>query len=208
METDKAFDAAVIMAVSAMAEAFNRTTSKTTVNAYRMGLEGLTAEQVTSAAKRALRTCKFMPSPAEMRELSGELPPADRSVIAWTCIMRSRSKYGYYHSVNFDDPAINAAIRSMGGWERLATRFEEESEPFLKREFDRAYLTYAKRGVTVGEGAPLIGYIDRENAATGYEPKPPVLIKTTLMPTPMIGAHTQNPLGLIGHEVGRIEVEE
>ena len=72
MTDDKRFAATI----SGLAEAFGRKASVAMVRAYRIGLVGLTIEAIEQAAANALRTSKFMPSPAELRELTGELPPA------------------------------------------------------------------------------------------------------------------------------------
>ena len=209
MSSPSEVERAVVVAVGAMAEVFGRQATEATVRAYQMGLEGLTVEQVGQAAKRALQSSRFMPSPAELREFAGESPVSDRAVIAWDALQRARGRFGYWHSVCFDDPAINAAVRSLGGWERLPERFEQESEPFLRKEFERAYGTYARRGITRAEGATLIGRLDRMNADAGYVVEKPRMITTGLKPTRQIAGPGQQPnavltLDAATQQIGRV----
>ena len=128
MEPTKQFRAAVVMAVATLSEAFGRTSTEATVRAYTIGLEGLSPEQVERATGIALRSCKFMPSPAEIRELSGEAKSADRAEIAWAVFERNVRLVGGYKSVCFDDPALNFTVGSLGGWSALcempATEFD------------------------------------------------------------------------------------
>lgn len=158
---------ACIAGVSVLAEAFGRKLSETTHRAYQIGLNGLTAEQIERATELALATCKFMPTPAELRErVAGSV--ADRAVEAWEDFTKAVERIGSYKTVDFDDKVINAVVRSLGGWEQVCAKTGDEFDKWLRKDFLAAYEAYARRGVGDEAAAPLIGFFDRENAAGGY----------------------------------------
>lgn len=181
------------LCVGALGEAYRQPVTEATIRAYEMGLDDVPIATLEHAAKRALRERKFMPTVAELRELAGEQTPADRAVIAWTAALNAHAVHGYYGSVCFDDPAVNATIRAMGGWERFDERLEAEGRTWLGKEFDRIYQAYCRRGVTRSEGAALGGYHNRMNHGRfdAHVPQP-VEIRTTLKPTPLL---THEPTG-------------
>lgn len=173
--------------VGILAEAFGRTLSAVTIDAYRIGLRGLTPEQIQVATEAALRTCKFMPTPAELRELAGDFRIEDRAAQAWMAVLQAleNGSLCFYASVDFDDPAINAAIRAMGGWEQVSIEFDEQRTEFLnfgRRRFEQTYSALARSGVGEEQGAPLMGHTDRVNGFNGFEQKPPRKIETGLPP--------------------------
>ncbi len=61
-----------------MCETFCRPASKATFYGYEIGLADLPIERIEAAVVEAIRTKKFMPTAAELRELCGEAP-ADSS---------------------------------------------------------------------------------------------------------------------------------
>jgi len=175
---------AVIDAVTALAEAFGRQTTEATFRAYAIGLDGIPDAAVERAAMLALRANKFMPAPSELRQLAGEIPAEARAIKAWQAVAQAVAAHGYYDSVDFDDPVVNATLRNMGGWERFCERLDSDEEKWIRRDFDRIYSSLMAAGVGPHEAAPLGGCIARENAANGYlEHIPPVaLIECGLPP--------------------------
>lgn len=186
--------AAVIMAVGALAEAFNRQASDAMVRAYAIGLEGLTAQQIESAAAAALRSCRFMPTPAELRELAGEIRVSDRAEIAWAAFERAVRIQGGYRSVCFDDPAINATVISLGGWKSCCEMPAKEFDQFLRPKFLKAYEAAVR--TRSGAGA-LTGMFAAHNASHGVsgDPRAPktVLIVTGLPAAPGLPLLTDVP---------------
>lgn len=171
-------------AVALLAEAFNREATEVTYRAYIAGLEGLSVEQIVAGVNRALRECKFMPSPAEIRELSGELKAQDRAVKAWTAFEAAVMEHGGYRTVDFDDVVINATVRNLGGWEFVCDMSVREFENFLREKFLKAYTSLYAAGVGEEEAAPLRGTFDRENARHGHQPQQVQVIVTGLPPSP------------------------
>lgn len=60
----------VVVRLTQLAEAFNRTLSRETTLAYLRALDDLPGQTVLRAIDRSLRTCRRLPVPAELRELT------------------------------------------------------------------------------------------------------------------------------------------
>jgi hypothetical protein len=154
----------LIRLIAALAATFNREADEATFQGYELGLGDLPIEAVQRAVTRAICERRFMPSPAELRELSGELLPADRAIKAWEAFEKAVARHGYYTSVDFDDQLINATVRNLGGWERVSEKEGDEFSKWLRKDFERVYLAFLRSGVSAEAAAPLIGFIDRTNA--------------------------------------------
>lgn len=154
--------------VNALAAQYRVEPNTPMLTGYWMGLSDLTLDAVNRAATEALRTSEFMPTVAKIRELAGILNPADRAVISWRALCKAMVKHGYYDSIEFDDPVLNATIRNLGGWIEWAERSEHEDEKWLRKDFERVYISLCRSGVSPVEGGPLVGWHDRGNALTGY----------------------------------------
>ncbi len=172
--------------LTAVAATFRQEPTEALLLGYWLGLQDLPLADVMRAAVRAMRESKFLPSVADLRGLAGDIPPEQRAVVAWDAVHQAYRRHGYYHSVDFDDPAVNAAIRNLGGWEKFAERCEEEDVVWLRKEFERVYVAYVRRGVTLAEGAALLGYYERVNLAAGHRVDRLVRIETTLTPCRML----------------------
>lgn len=158
-----------IVALGALASTFGREVDEALIMGFEMGLEGLTTEQIERSVALAVRTKKFFPSPAELRELAGEVPSGERAVVAWDAFAQAVSKHGYYDSVDFDDPVINATIRNLGGWQRVCQIDDpKEFETFFRKDFERVYVALYKAGISPEQASPLIGYCESQNALNGY----------------------------------------
>lgn len=170
--------------VTILAEAFGKTVSPGMFKAYQLGLRGLSGGQVAAATQRALETCRFMPSPAELREMLF-IKVEDRAVKAWLAFERAVVMNGYARSVTFDDPVINATVRALGGWEHCCSMPASEFDTFLQKRFQETYCSLARSGVSREQSEPLLGWFDRENSINGYQQAKPVLITTGLPERPM-----------------------
>jgi hypothetical protein len=177
--------------VTVLAEAFGKTTSVGMFRAYELGLRGLTGEQIKAATQQALETCRFMPPPAELRELV-YLRPQDRAVKAWLAFERAVVANGYIRTVLFDDPIINATVRALGGWEHCCSMPADEFDTFLQKRFQETYCSLSRAGVSQEQAAPLVGWFDRENALNGYGAQPVQCIETGLPSAPLTRI-TQKP---------------
>lgn len=169
--------------VTMLAEMFGKTVSTGLFRAYELGLQGLTAEQITMATQHALETCRFMPPPAELRQLVyGRVE--DRAVKAWLAFENAVVHNGYIRSVTFDDQTINATVRALGGWEYCCGLPASEFDTFLQKRFQETYCALARAGVSAEQAAPLMGWIDRVNGFNGYAQEAPKLIETGMPSVP------------------------
>lgn len=145
---------AIILA--ALCETFGREASTATTYGYWLGLSDLTLPAVKDAATRAIRSCKFMPTPAELRELAGVASASDRALLAWAAVEKA-APLGSYKSVDFDDPLINAAIRSMGGWPAILDNTQHNFDTFVRKDFVAAYQGFMRAGADGDVCRPLPG---------------------------------------------------
>lgn len=178
-------------AIGVLGEAFRQKITAVTIKAYRMGLDGLSIEGVESAIRSAIKRCRFMPVPAELRELAGELSPQDRAVKAWAAVTHALDRFDYYKSVAFDDPVTTATVRHLWqNWMGFCEAFGDEKEVWLRKEFERVYCSLFRSGVSREAARPLIGAFERENLRSGYgQPASQHVVKITcgLPPVPMLG---------------------
>lgn len=147
------------LAITALCETLGREASDAMLYGYWVALVDLPIEAVQRSVAKALRICKFMPSPAELRELSGESREEAAAILAWATVDKA-SAVGSYRSVDFDDPIINAAIRTMGGWPALLEKTPQEFDTWARKEFIRVYVSLARSGVTGDICRPLPGLGD------------------------------------------------
>lgn len=182
--------------IAALALAFGKESPTAMLLGYAMGLDDITTPELKRAVQRAMKECKFMPVPMELRELAGIATGSQRAALAFDIFANAVSIHGVYASVTFDDPLINATVRNLGGWERCCNVGAEEDvskfDVWLRKEFERVYSGMLKSGATAEMCCPLGGLIDRENRANGYPTKPLRLIACDL---------PKHPAGLIRGEV-------
>lgn len=93
------------------------------VEAYYIALVDLTDEQLEQAAAQAVRTLKWHPKVAELREIAAEQTAHGAGVTtaaeAIEQIYRVIREIGSYGNPHFDDPLLNRVIAAMGGWREL-----------------------------------------------------------------------------------------
>jgi len=185
MDKTSHFDDFAIL-IAGIAATFRQEPTEPLLEAYWLGLQDLPFRAVKAAASRALRQCRFLPSVAELRELAGEAKPEDRALLAWEAFERAVETHGGYASVAFDDPAITATCRSLGGWERCCSTPTEEFDKWLRKDFLTTYAAICRTGVSEDAARPLIGIHDRQNAASGYREhlSTPTLVRTRLPALP------------------------
>ncbi len=183
------------VSIGALGETFGRAVTEATIRAYEIGLDGLPIDDVERAIARAMTAKKFMPVPAELRELTGEVPEQDRAIIAWSAVVRALNM-GICTTLTFDDPAVNDALRCLGGfsavWNRWrAEMYEDTGATWLRKDFERTYNVYHRRGVTAEEGGTLSGDID---GCVVY-PNITRRIATTLTSTRVLGDPPRKAIG-------------
>lgn len=141
----------------------NREPTEALGEAYWLGCSDMSAADWRTAVMRSIREGDGrMPSPRALRELGGEMSPENRAIAAWATVRRTVQLHGSYRSIDFEDPAINAAIRSMGGWVALCARPTEEFDTWARKEFERQYRSWSEMpGAEMARR--LVGVAEAEN---------------------------------------------
>lgn len=161
----------VALMVTTLAELFNRELSSAVFQAYWIGLSDLPSDALERSVAAAVRTCKFMPTPSELRSLASDRPnatPEDLAMVAFSAVSNAVGRIGSYKSVSFDDPVVNATIRTLGGWPEICSKPESEFNTFFRNDFIKQYAAFYRAGVNGEITAPLIGLTDQANLIGGY----------------------------------------
>lgn len=147
----------------ALCATFNVEPSEAMAEGYWLGCSDLEQTDFQRGVSRAIRECTFMPKPAELRRLSGEQTEDERAVLAWSTVKDAIQAHGAYRSIEFTDPAINAALRAMGGWPRLCGLEGDAFHTWAEKEFRRQYSAWTN--MEPGEqGRSLPGVQELQNA--------------------------------------------
>lgn len=145
-----------VSAITAMLETFGQEATKPRLMGYWLGLRDLSVTEIETAVAKAIQALSRTPVPAELRALVlGTDEQAETE--AWMLVERAMP-LGAYRHVSFVDQAINAAIRSLGGWPRLFERCSNaDSEKWYRIEFFKAYRAFRAIGVSGDAGRALAG---------------------------------------------------
>jgi hypothetical protein len=151
--------AATMVALFAL---YDREATDELMDLYRDALDGLTPEQLQQGVSRAIRELKWLPKPAEIRELAGISGPrvlARQIADAWEAVCKAMRQHDYTTSVDFG-PLVNAVLRNMGGWsgDTGACHWTiAEIETWKRKEFERLYEAFAAGDQSALRGEPLAG---------------------------------------------------
>ena len=180
-------------AVTMLAECLNRAVTGHILKGYWMALRDLSIDELEMACSRALQTSKFMPSPSELRELSGQATDADRAVMAWNDVLKALPKGPYKH-IDFDDGLINATVRNLGGWPQFVSLFSSaDEEKWTRQRFLKTYESFARTGVNGDVARPLPG-LSEVSVVNGEVIEPIVhTIECTTTYRPRIESKTTRP---------------
>lgn len=152
---------AFLQRLEALAEMYDAKFSETKQMLYFAALEDLPFDEVVRALNIALRTCKFMPRPSELRELVTDSTD-DAAELAWLEYKRIARVDGAYRSPTVDAALADTLIAVFGSWESACwTELSPEMWASKRKEFGRVYRVLANRG-THGP-AQLTGFCDRKN---------------------------------------------
>lgn len=158
-----------------LAEILNHKLSPAAIGLFIRATEDIGQAEFRAGCNRAANEARFFPKPSELRAFCGcsavaSLTAADRSVVAWAAIKASVATHGGYATVEFDDPLVTAAVRSLGGWPRICdTEAGESFDVWLRKDFERTYAALMATGITGEQAAPLAGLCDISNSATGHD---------------------------------------
>ncbi len=146
--------------IQALAAGFRTEPTPALLESYWLGLCDMDFEAIQTAVITSIRTCKFMPAASELRQAGSGVDMALAAVTAWRAVRAAVQSAGSYRSVDFG-PLVNATIRLLGGWARVCNEEPDQSEVWLKKEFERLYGHLAASGGRI-DGAPLKGIHELE----------------------------------------------
>lgn len=135
-----------VAAISLLATTLNRELDDAAMEGYWLALRELPEEELRTATARALQSCRFMPTPAELLELCGRggaKALAAAQADAWGVVMDAVRRHDYTHSVDFG-PLVNSIVHNMGGWIWLCDRSTRDLT-FDRKKFEELYAAFAPR---------------------------------------------------------------
>lgn len=147
----------------ALAELFEANLTPAKQALYFEALRDIPFSDVAMALNVAVKTCTFMPRPAEIRKLAvGDTE--DRAERAWLIWRSAARRAGHMASLVVDDPALAETILAVfGSWEEsCALELSPEMWSAKRKEFGRVYRVMSNRAL-VGSRY-LTGAAERNNA--------------------------------------------
>jgi hypothetical protein len=139
---------------------FNRQINAQLTEGYWLALQHLDEQDMKRAAGRALQECKFMPTPAELIQLSGKARNIEAEcAVAWETVRRAISRYDYLvGTIDFGN-RTNAVVANLGGWDTMcnATLDELDNPGWLRKRFEEVWRAYADFPEESLRGDPLTG---------------------------------------------------
>ena len=85
-----------------------------------------------------------------------------RALAAWACVLKAIKTIGHRRSFEFDDPIVNAAVREVGNdWITFCGMMHQDSEPFVAKKFQEAYVSLCKCGTHADRTTRFIGPDER-----------------------------------------------
>lgn len=122
-----------------------------------------------------------------------------QGVLAWDTVLHAMRTHGGYVSVNWDDPAIPAAIEAVGdSWAMLCEIETAELLRFVKPKFIEAWKAFRAAGINRGTVSP--GILARDAGRIGGNDPAPVRIGGAV---PAVIGFGHGPLALPGPETPR-----
>jgi len=165
LDEKKRFAALIV----ALADYYNKTTSKGVIAMYWEGLRQYDYEAIEKAAWAHTQlpdeSGRWMPLVSDFNKmLIGRT--SDQGQIAWSKVDRAVRVVGPYADVAFDDPIIHRVLQDMGGWAVIGGKDDKEW-PFTAKEFVTRYQGYKMTGETPDHPAYLVGIANAQNGSAG-----------------------------------------
>lgn len=185
-------------AMTALSAAYRRDVDPLTKRVYFDACKDrMTIDEFRSAVARAIQTSKFFPTPAELLPHGNPLASA---LEAYQLADRTMAQHGSYRAVDFEDKAINATIRSLGGWDAFGA-VPMSQEPGYRQLFIKTYQAFAMSGVSYEAGRPLIGLAEASEVTRdevgAIETQKLVPIKIAKMAQQQLPQPTQARIGCV-----------
>jgi hypothetical protein len=134
---------------------------------YFRALQDFPLASVIAALDASVKTCRFMPKPADLRALIGG-DPEDQAERAWLEYKRAARQIGGYRSPAFEDGALAETLLAVfGSWENACWMdLSPEMWASKRKEFGRVYRVYQQRQVPARQ---LVGFVERDNLLRGFD---------------------------------------
>lgn len=169
-------------AIAVLCEAVGVDMSPEKAGGWYLALNDLTAEQLAAGVVSVLRTHKYPGLPpvgvvhdAALASTRGPALSVDeRAALAWSKVLEAIRQFGAYHSVEFDDPAIAAAVADLGGWQALCDTPSDELGRFTRASFAKLYAAHSRAGTS--KAPALAGLLAADAARRGYALPAPVVV--------------------------------
>lgn len=137
-------------------ETYGEPVSDARMEIYYRALADLTFDEINVAVSAHVRTQKFFPRPAELREaVDGSVD--DRAELAWSAVRREVRRVGYLGTPEFKDEATRrAAMELFGGWRALCDYLPAEGVGLVTaaKQFKASYAAYARRDLRASLALP------------------------------------------------------
>lgn len=192
MANDNDLRKAVGECVGLLAGSFRVEVDALLLEAYRIGLDGLSPEQIRLATAKVLQgDFEFMPPPGKLRQLAstGGVSFEARADVAWLEFDRTVGAKGGDYSVSFEDGLINATVAMLGGWIFCCEKTGDDYFVWLQKQFKETYVRLCNAPKVSEElRRPLVGRLEVQNgcfpnelleAMDGVYTGQPLLIRTS-----------------------------
>ena len=157
-----------------LTELYGKELSPHALEAYWQAVKHLGNLDFKHAVRLSAQRERFFPLPAVLLDLvdgGGEA----RAIYALERVNFAVRSIGPHQSVDFEDRAINAAIRALGGWADVCALSSDEWRRFRSKDFLKAYRAYSSRDVPEEAGKHLIGITEHANSNAFPEYVPDVV---------------------------------
>jgi len=137
-----------VAAMAMLSGVFNRQLSDEAVEGYWLVLKAVPMDDLARATRKALAECRFMPTPAELLELSGCGGPralVAEVAVAWGAVRAAMDRHDYTTSVDFG-PLVNAVVHNLGGWVQLCAASIPELE-WRRKKFEEVYAAFKAKPI-------------------------------------------------------------
>jgi hypothetical protein len=112
-------------AMHTLFETFNEPATDIKLEGYFDALNEFSIGQVSGAIRLALRQCRFVPRPADLRELI-QGNASENADAAWGAVLREIRRVGYIGTPQLEPRALKAVNELWGSWRRLCETLPAE----------------------------------------------------------------------------------
>ena len=150
--------------ILALAEYYKNSLSNIKLEINVENLIDYELDSIKKAAKKLIKTEKFMPKVADFVRVIKEVE-GRQAEIAWLEIEREIERIGSYGNPVFKDITIYAVVQAMGGWE-VFCNIPIDRINFYMKEFVHLYNIYKDKPEVIKNALPFNVEADREALAS------------------------------------------